>query len=255
MKKLFVILPAYNEEENISDVVHLWLNEKQGLAELGYELTVLPIDDGSKDNTKSIILDLEKENENVTAIIHEQNKGLGGGVSTGLTYFHDHGSKEDLGLIMDADNSHKPQYVYSMIEKMKNESLDVVIASRYQPGAKTHGVAGYREFLSFGARMYYSMVLGVKNVKDYTCGYRLYSYPIIDKAVEVYGADFVKERGFSCMMELLYKLYCIGAKFGEVPFVLRYDDKLGESKMKVGSTISSSLKTAIKLRRTIKKQI
>lgn len=253
MNKLFVILPAYNEEENIKDLIRLWLEEQEGLAQKGYELQILPIDDGSKDNTRQIILELDKEFEPVTAIVHEHNKGLGGGVSTGLTYFHDHGGKDDLALIMDADNSHKPEFVYSMIEKLQGNRLDVVIASRYQPGAKIYGVAGYRQFLSLGARAYYSLVLGVKNVKDYTCGYRVYTYPIIDKAIQVYGEDFVKERGFSCMMELLYKLYCIGANFGEVPFALRYDDKLGESKMNVGSTVSSSLKTALKLRRTIDK--
>lgn len=253
MNKIFVILPGYNEEENIGPLMDAWLNEAEKLEKAGYQLLLTPVDDCSKDNTKAIMLRFEQEHENVKALIHEVNKGLGGGVQTGLSYFHDHAGKGDFALIMDADNTHDPKFVYSMIELAKAQSLDCVIASRYRKSSRIVGVPAFRNFLSFGARLYYTAVLGVKNVRDYTCGYRIYSYAIIDKAFAVYGDKFVSERSFACMMEVLYKLYCIGARFGEVPFELRYDYKLGESKMRIGSTVSSSLKTAMKLRLHTKK--
>ena len=66
------------------------------------------------------------------------------------------------------------------------------------------GVPGFREFLSNGAGVYYKLVLNVKNVKDYTCGYRVYRYEIIDKAFMKYGDAFVEKKTFACMMEVLY---------------------------------------------------
>ena len=88
----------------------------------------------------------------------------------------------------------------------------------------------------------------MKNVRDYTCGYRVYKYEIIDKAFSEYGDAFVEKKTFACMMEVLYKLYKLGAVFDEVPFVLRYDNKEGESKMRIMKTIKDSLITALSLR-------
>ncbi|MBQ7595778.1 MAG: glycosyltransferase family 2 protein, partial [Clostridia bacterium] len=88
----------------------------------------------------------------------------------------------------------------------------------------------------------------VKNVKDYTCGYRAYTYDIIKKAKEKYGDKFVERRTFACMMEVLYKINLLGADFAEVPFELRYDHKEGESKMHIVKTVKDSLITAANLR-------
>jgi dolichol-phosphate mannosyltransferase len=248
MNKLYVILPCYNEEENIRVLMDSWISETDHLQNAGYLLHLLPVDDGSKDSTKSIIQSMEQENENITALLHDTNQGLGKGVQTGLTHFYKVAQEGDYALIMDADNTHDPKYVYSMLEKAQSESLDCVIASRYCKTSRTVGVPALREFLSFGARLYYSMMLHVRNVRDYTCGYRIYRYSIIDRAIAAYGDDFVQERGFSCMMEVLYKIYRIGARFGEVPFELRYDYKRGESKMKVLKTVYESLTVAFNLR-------
>ena len=125
---------------------------------------------------------------------------------------------------------------------------DCVIASRYCNKSETKGVSPIRLFMSWGAKQYYSAVLQVKNVKDYTCGYRAYTYDIIKKAYDEYGDDMVERRSFACMMEVLYKLNLIGAKFDEVPFELRYDHKEGESKMRIIKTMRESLSTAMSLR-------
>ena len=85
-------------------------------------------------------------------------------------------------------------------------------------------------------------------MKDYTCGYRIYTYNIIQKLLNKFGENPIKEKSFACMMELLYKVYLVGAKFGEVGFELRYDKKCGNSKMKVLKTAERSLVTALKLK-------
>ena len=125
---------------------------------------------------------------------------------------------------------------------------DCIIASRYCENSNVIGVAAHREFMSDMAKLYYSFILRVPNVKDYTCGYRLYTYNIISRLVSEYGNEPIKEKSFACMMELLYKLYTAGAKFDEVGFELRYDNKQGESKMKVIKTMKKSLTIAMSLR-------
>ena len=102
--------------------------------------------------------------------------------------------------------------------------------------------------MSWGARVFYTMMLGVKNVKDYTCGYRAYTYSIIHKALAVYKDKLVERRSFACMMEVLYKFSLVGAKFDEIPFELRYDHKQGESKMRIVKTVKESMQTAVSLR-------
>ena len=90
------------------------------------------------------------------------------------------------------------------------------------------------------------MLLRVRNVKDYTCGYRAYTFCIIDTAYQKFGDDLVARRSFACMMELLYKLSLCGARFEEVPFELRYDNKAGESKMRIFNTRPRKLDHRVK---------
>ncbi|MFR2157722.1 MAG: hypothetical protein ACLS43_11895 [Evtepia gabavorous] len=98
------------------------------------------------------------------------------------------------------------------------------------------------------ARLYYTLVLHVPGVKDYTCGYRVYTRPALQAGVARYGQALVEKKSFACMMELLYKLYRCGCTFAEVPFTLYYDSKEGESKMNLGKTIRDSFLTALRLR-------
>lgn len=152
----------------------------------------------------------------------------------------------DFLVIMDGDNTQNPKYIHSMLEKI-NKGNDCVIASRYQEGAKVKGLAAYREKLSDIAKIYYEVVLNIKGVKDYTCGYRIYTYDIINKVIKKFGKEVVKEKSFACMMELLYKVSRVDARIDEVPFELRYDNKNGTSKMKVFTTMRRSVTTAVRL--------
>lgn len=247
MNKIFAILPCYNEELNIGDLIDKWCAQRDKLSEKGYELIVVGIDDCSKDNTKQIILEKSKQ-KNIILLSHTTNKGLCGGLNTAISYFLKNGKPEDLMVLMDGDNTHDPIYVHNMLNKLRSSKTDCVIASRYCVNSSVVGVASHRQFMSDMAKVYYSIVLRVPNVKDYTCGYRIYTYPIIEKLVKEYGEEPIVEKSFACMMELLYKLYSIGATFDEIGFELRYDYKQGESKMKVIKTMEKSLITAIKLR-------
>lgn len=255
MKKLFAILPCYNEEKDITPLTDKWVEMIDKIKECDYITDIYCVDDKSKDNTNKVIREMEKQYPgSVHLIEHEVNKGLGGVLQTGFDFFYANGNAGDICVLMDGDNTHDPCYVVSMLEQI-NKGYDCIIASRYCDSSKTKGVSPFRLFLSWGARVYYTLVLGVKNVKDYTCGYRAYTYEIIAKAEEKFGQQFVEHRSFACMMEVLYKLSLLGAKFQEVPFELRYDNKEGESKMRLAKTIRESLVTAMKLRMQKKRYI
>lgn len=247
MKKIFVFLPCYNESGNIAALMDEWLALEDKLKERGYLLNICGIDDKSTDNTKEIIGSYAAKYKNVRLLAHKRNMNLGGGLRTAFCWFDAKGCSDDLCVIMDGDNTQDPVYITDMLDRIEN-GADCVIASRYRSGAEVHGVPAHRRLLSDGARLFYTLLLHVPNVRDYTCGYRVYRYDIIHRARQHYGRRFVEMKTFSCMLEVLYKLYLNGATFDEVPFSLRYDNKQGASKMRVFKTIYDSFKTAFKLR-------
>lgn len=254
MKKIFAMLPCYNEQENIEALVEKWVEIKSDWENKGYDLFVYCIDDKSTDNTNEVIRSMVEKYPNVVNIIeHEVNKGLGGAIFTAFTFFNENGQNGDFLIIMDGDNTHDPIYSLTMPQKITDDKF-CVIASRYCEESETKGVSGIRLFMSWGARFFYTITLSVPKVKDYTCGYRLYTYSAINNAIEYYGDSFIERRTFACMMEALYKLSLIGVKFDEVPFDLRYDNKQGESKMRIVKTVMDSVGTALSLR-LAKKQI
>ncbi len=256
MNNLYVFLPCYNEGLNIGTLIDEWMDESALLSDKGYKLIICPIDDCSTDNTRQVMLDkvVEYGDCNVKVIIHEQNMNLRGGLNTSIARFLEWGGKNDLMCLMDGDDTHAPKFIHPMVNKINDDKLDCVIASRYCDDSATQGLAGHRKFLSDMAKIYYCLMLRVPGVKDYTCGYRVYTKHIIAKLVELFGEDPVKEKSFACMMELLFKIYLCGATFGEVGFELRYDKKQGESKMNIGNTMRNSLSAALRLRK-LKKTI
>ena len=250
MNELTVLLPAFNEEECLEKLVASWEDIRERLyKEYQIALHIVVINDGSQDRTRCIGEGLEKKYDHFTLVNHEKNRGLGCAVNTGLRYVVEQGEASPFCCVMDCDNTHDPIYIFDMLDLQQKENKDVVIASRYQKGAKVNGVSPFRLLTSEGARYVYSCLLGVKGVKDYTCGYRLYKKEIVKAAYRQFNDQLIEENGFTCMAELLYKLSLCGASFGEIPFELHYDYKEGSSKMKVLKTVINSFKLVFHLRR------
>jgi Glycosyltransferases involved in cell wall biogenesis len=237
---LYVVLPCYNEEENISDLIKEWKTQESKLYERNILLKLIIVNDGSSDKTLEIARGLENVNNNIKVLNHEVNKGLGEGLNTGINYVISQ-KRKGLLCIMDADMTHSPEYIYSMLNKLSEKNLDCVVASRYRKGSKVEGLSLYRKFLSYGARALYTLKLRIPNVRDYTCGYRLYKISALEVLVSKYNGEIVKERGFACMMELLARFSREGFRIGEVPFILKYQLKGGQSKMRVWRTIYRSM--------------
>jgi dolichol-phosphate mannosyltransferase len=242
-RKLWVVLPAYNEAENLGTLIET-LSDTLSLRSLTYEIVI--VDDGSSDATRSVAQSFQTHIP-LTVLVHEKNQGLGATIRDGFEYVAKKARANDILVAMDADNTHNPGLILSMVDRI-GEGNDVVIASRYQIGSFVRGVSGFRQLLSGGASVLFRLFFPVRGVKDYTCGYRAYQVALIQKAFKVYGENFINQNGFECMVDILIKLRKLEAIFREVPMVLRYDLKKGNSKMRVAQTVIKSLSLLTKHR-------
>jgi dolichol-phosphate mannosyltransferase len=238
-----IILPAYNEEGGLGSLLGR-ICEVMKAAELDYGVIV--VDDGSSDGTAAVAL-AHKEHLPVTLIAHEHNRGLGAAMRSGFQAVGACAGEDDIVVTMDADDTHHPDQIEMMVSKI-DAGCDVVIASRYRRGSIVKGVPAHRRFTSWAGSMLFRLVLPIRGVRDFTCGYRAYRVHVLKQALDHYGEGFVEHEGFQCMVDVLLKLRPFGLCFGEVPFVLRYDLKAGVSKMAVSSTIVNTLKLILKRR-------
>lgn len=230
--KLYVLLPSYNEEKALPELLKS-MQKVFGYGRYDYEVVI--VNDGSADDTAGAAMKWEGR-LNITLLNHEKNMGLGEAVNTGLTYFCSKCDDSDIAIVMDADNTHRPALIPVMVNRIVSGS-EVVIASRYESGGNEIGLSLLRRLCSAGASVFLKTVFRIPGVKDYTCGYRAYSGSCIKKAYSIYGKNFIEEKGFTCMAEILIKLFFLGCEISEVPLILRYDLKRGKSKMRKIHTI------------------
>lgn len=236
-RKVIIVLPAYNEEANMGKLLDRIDDTMHEFFLSPYQLVI--VDDGSQDSTLNII---ESKCKFIPIILekHKKNMGLGATIRDGLLRAVDVSSDKDIIITMDADDTHTPGLILRMVQ-MIHEGLDVVIASRYQHGSRTIGVPFYRKFFSYIASLIFRLMFHISGVKDFTCGYRAYRAGVIKSAINRYGESFIDQDGFQCMVDILLKLRKMDIIFGEVPFILRYDNKQGKSKMNVMLTIKKTL--------------
>jgi dolichol-phosphate mannosyltransferase len=240
---IWIGLPAYNEEATIPA---LFPRFKELFPDKALSYRIVLYNDGCKDGTVAAALSWQQE-LNVEVIGREQNMGLGQGLRSLISHAAQHGKPEDVLFIMDCDDTHHPNQIPQMFAALKN-GHDIVIASRYRPGATIAGVAMHRRILSLGAAVLFKLLHPCRGVLDYTCGYRGYRVGLLQKALGTYGDHLVREPGFACMVELLLKLNRIGARMCEVPLALRYDLKQGASKMDVGGNTLRLLRKLVSWR-------
>ena len=225
---ILILLPAYNEEESLPVLLP---KIKKTLESMDESYKILVCNDGSRDRTQEM---LEKYAESLPLEIikHKINRGLG---ESSRDLFERAAELVDAGDVivrLDCDDTHEPEYIPSIVEKVRS-GYDVVIASRFAPGGGQMGVDGYRAFISRGANLFMKFFFPIPGLQEYSCGFRGYRAEKIQEAIDFFGNNFIqlKGLGFTCTLEKLVKLKLIGARFGEVPFVLRYDQKQSSSKM------------------------
>lgn len=240
---VWVVLPAFNEAAAIETLIRKIVQSCQSTQR---EFQIVVIDDASTDETAQIVSQLSFELP-VTLEQHSLNQGLSGALRSGFQYALKHGKNGDIVVTLDADDTQPPAHIPNMLT-MIDAGYDVVIASRYQPGSRTIGVPWNRLMLTWVARWMFKIVTPIPSVRDYTCGFRAYRFDRLQQAHDHYGEQFVSEKGFSCMVDVLLKMRPFGFIMGEVPMLLRYDQKQGPSKMKVANNSVQTLKLLLRRR-------
>jgi len=225
---IVVLLPAYNEQDSLPELlpkIAAALRNVPG----GYRILVC--NDGSKDGTADV-LERYAPGLPLEVIHHKLNRGLGETARDLFERAAEICQPDDVIVRMDCDDTHEPAIIHDLVARL-DEGYDVVIASRFQPGGGQVGVNAYRAFISRAANVFMKIFFPIKGVREYSCGFRAYRASIIQEAIGRYGNYFIqlKGLGFTGTLEKLVKLDLMGARFAEIPFVLRYDQKQSESKM------------------------
>ena len=227
-----VIIPTYNEKENIERIIR-----KVFSLDGGYEILI--IDDGSPDGTAAIVKSLQKEFPDRLNLIERAGKlGLGTAYITGFKWALGHGY--DFIFEMDADFSHDPDDLPRLLEACK-EGEGVAIGSRYSDGISVVNWPIGRIIMSYYASVYVRTVLRMK-VFDCTAGYKCYSRRVL----EAIDLDKVEMKGYGFQIEMKYTAWKLGFPIREVP-VIFVNRKAGSSKMS-GSIFGEAFWGVIKLR-------
>uniref|UniRef100_A0A8C9VUU2 Dolichol-phosphate mannosyltransferase subunit 1 n=1 Tax=Scleropages formosus TaxID=113540 RepID=A0A8C9VUU2_SCLFO len=231
--KYSVLLPTYNERENLPLIV--WLLVKY-FGESGYDYEIIVIDDGSPDGTLQVAQQLQGIYGAHRVLLRPREKKLG----LGTAYIH--GIKHATGnfiIIMDADLSHHPKFIPEFIQKQKEGGFDVVSGTRYSGNGGVYGWDLRRKLISRGAN-FLTQVLLRPGASDLTGSFRLYKKEVLEQLV-----DRCVSKGYVFQMEMIVRARQLGYSIGEVPISF-VDRVYGESKLG-GNEIVSFLKGLLTL--------
>jgi glycosyltransferase involved in cell wall biosynthesis len=227
--EVLVVVPTYNERENLERAL-------AGIRGCGYE--VLVVDDSSPDGTAELAREIAKRDGAVHVMQRPGKLGLGSAYVDGFRYGLEQGY--DLFVEMDADGSHRPEYLPRIVETAVR-SGGLALGSRYVPGGSIVGWSWHRLWLSSWANFYCRLVLGLR-VRDCTAGYRCYTRALLS-AIDL---EQVFSDGYSFQVEMLYRCVKLGFPVDEVPIC--FEDRIaGHSKVSK-SEIGKALLAVLLLR-------
>lgn len=229
MKKSLILIPTYNEKENIVRLIREILKQDKSI-------DVLVIDDASPDGTGDMVENLSKKNKRVQVLRRKGKLGIGSAYIEGFKYGIK--NKYDLIFQMDADFSHDPKYLKKLI--LKSEKYDLVLGSRWIKGGGVVGWPWFRYMTSFSANLISRLLLGLKP-KDITTGYRCYRKEVLKKI----NLGKIVSSGYAFMEEMIYQVQKSGFTIGEIPIIF-IDRREGSSKMGI-KEIKSSAKSLFQL--------
>ena len=220
MDRKIVIIPTYNEKENIEKII-------RAVFALEGEYHILVIEDGSPDGTAQIVKRLQEEFPQKLHMIERKGKlGLGTAYITGFKWACENGY--DYIFEMDADFSHNPEDLPKLYKACSEGGADLAIGSRYCNGISVINGPIERVMMSYYASVYVRTVLGMK-VYDTTAGFKCYRR----KVLETIDLDNVRMKGYGFQIEMKYSTYKLGFKIKEVPIIF-VDRTEGTSKMSSG---------------------
>lgn len=214
MSKILVIIPTYNELENIRKIIPEVLNKSD-------DIDILVVDDNSPDNTGKYVEEKSRVEPRIKIIKRPYKMGLGTAYIAGFKYAID--NNYDLVFEMDADYSHDPKDIPSFLEAIKE--ADLVLGSRYINGVRVLNWPMKRLMLSYYASVYTRIITGLP-VRDTTGGFKCFRIEVL-KAIDL---DKVKSNGYSFQIEMTYKAFKKNFRIKEIPIVFT-DRAKGQSKM------------------------
>lgn len=213
--KALIIIPTYNECENIRSII-------EAVLALDHDFEVLVVDDNSPDGTGVIADKLAAADGRVHVLHRECKQGLGPAYIAGFKWGLAR-PEYDLFFEMDADFSHRPAYLNDFMREM--ESADLVLGSRYLTGVNVIDWPLMRLLISYFANRYSQIVTGLE-VRDATGGFKCYRRAVL----EGIDLDKVKSTGYAFQIEMTMRAAAKGFRIREIPIVF-YDRKKGQSKM------------------------
>ncbi len=229
-----IILCAFNESENLTNLIKSLLIELDSLQK---KFEIIICLDCTTDNSVEIINNFNRND--CLKILPQQNKrGLGIAYKRVFLEIIKNSNADDLVISLDADNSHNPSQIQSMLAHFEKNSLDVLVASRFLNKSIVKAFPLRRKFISKTTSLFLQILFPIKNlygksVLDYTSGYRIYKVEKLQKLFLQQKENFINEPEFTYTCELLIKLSRIGCKIDEIPISYEYEKKIGKSKLRI----------------------
>lgn len=218
MNDRLVIIPTYNEKENIENIVRYVFS-------LNPVFDILIIEDNSPDGTAAIVKELQKEFSNLYLIERKGKLGLGTAYIAGFKWALEHGY--NYIFEMDADFSHNPRDLVRLYEACQ-QGADMSVGSRYVTGINVVNWPMSRVLLSYFASKYVRIITGMK-VHDATAGFVCYTRNVLENI----DLDHIRFKGYAFQIEMKFTTYTLGFRIQEAPIIFT-DRTLGTSKMSKG---------------------
>lgn len=223
MSRTIVVVPTYNEAENLPLLVPEVLAQDPSIE-------VLVVDDASPDGTGKLADDLGTRHPGRVHVLHREGvRGLGRAYRDGIARALELGA--DVVVQMDCDFSHPPATLRTMLEEIREH--DVVLGSRYLKGITVVNWPIERILISWGANKYARVVTGLP-ISDITGGFRCMRRGVLEKI----GLEKIRSDGYAFQIEVNYRLNKYGAKVKEIPFFF-LDRERGESKLSLGIAVEA----------------
>jgi len=233
MPENIVIIPTYNEKENIENIIRTVFN-------LEKDFHILIVEDNSPDGTATIVKNLQKEFTQRLHILERKGKlGLGTAYIAGFKWALQ--NQYQYIFEMDADFSHPPEKLLELHEACSQRGADMAIGSRYKSGVNVVNWPMGRVLMSYYASAYVRLVTGMP-IRDTTAGFACYT----SKVLETIDLDKIKMVGYAFQIEMKFTTWKLGFKIEEIPIIFT-DRKLGSSKMS-GGIFSEAILGVIKMK-------
>ncbi|MFO7896458.1 MAG: polyprenol monophosphomannose synthase [Candidatus Cloacimonadales bacterium] len=212
--KALVIIPTYNEAENIQSIISAVLAEAS-------ELEILVVDDNSPDGTAKLVQEMQENSQRIHLLQRAGKQGLGSAYVAGFKYALN--KEYDCIIEMDADFSHDPAELPRMLKEI--EQNDLVIGSRYLQGVNVVNWPLWRLILSKFASLYVQVITGMP-IADPTGGFKCFRREVL----EAIDLDWILSDGYSFQVEMNYRTWIKKFRIKEIPIIFT-DRRVGESKM------------------------